>query len=691
MLRVALDVGGTFTDVITVDDTTGNVYVLKVRSTPTAPEEGLLSALAHLMSAHNLAASSIGSIVHVSTIGTNLFFGQLGIRAPKTALVTTSGFRDIIEIGRQNRLELYNVFFQRPKPLVPRRLRLEVSERVDSDGRVLQKVDREELDVLAKELREQGVESVAVSFINSYANFENERDAKQIISNSVGTHVFVSSEIDPEHREYERTSTTAVNAVLAPVVSRYLEVVVRQLRAAGTNAYLQVLSSSGGLVDVEEVKFKPVVAIESGPAAGVVGASEMARLLRIERAISLDMGGTTAKAGCVLNYTPLVVPEMEVGGRTHMGRVVKGSGYPVRYPSVDLAEVSAGGGTIIWADEVGGLRVGPVSAGAEPGPACYEAGGRDATITDANFLLGRLGPTLLGGEIRLSLELAEEALGRVAKKTGMISREVAAASLKLVNFQMARAVDIVSLERGLDPRQFALVAFGGAGPMHAAELAEQVGISTIIVPPLPGLFSALGMLMTDMKYSYVKGMLKLLDDLPEDSVEELFREMTREALAQLKAREMDLSATSVTRSVDLRYHGEGYELDVAASIPFDRKEVVEKFETKHEMVYGFRHYGERLELTALRLAVTIPAKKPSLASLASSRVSKRDAFEEHRKVWFDELWVETPVFWRSHVSEDMTIRGPAIIEEYDSTVVVPPNWGCKKSEMGCLVLRRSPT
>jgi len=691
MMRLAVDVGGTFTDVVAIDDATGRLYVLKVRSTPAAPERGLLSSLERLLSANGLPPSTILSVVQVSTIGTNLFLGQIGIGMPKTALIATKGFRDVLEIGRQNRAELYNVFFQRPKPLIPRKHRFEVSERVDSNGTTIRKVSADEVEHLAKKLRDESIESVAISFINSYLNSENEIDAKRAICTVVGTNVFASSEIDPEHREYERTSTTVVNAVLAPVVSRYLQIAMQGMRDLGVNAPLQILSSSGGLVDVKEVTSKPVVAVESGPAAGVVGAAEIARLLGIGHAISLDMGGTTAKAGCVVDYRPLIVPEMEIGGRIHLGRLVKGSGYPVRYACVDLAEVSAGGGTIIWADEVGALRVGPISAGAEPGPACYGAGGNDATITDANLMLGRLGSTLLGGELRLVPRLAEEALDRVGSKIGMTAQEVAAASLKLINLHMARAVDIVSLERGLDPRQFALVAFGGAGPMHAAELAEHVGINTVIVPLFPGLFSALGMLMTDMKYAYVKGTLKLLDDLADDSVEELYRGIADEALEQLKARGIDISIAEVMRSVDLRYLGQGYELDVAASTPFDKSKVAEKFETKHEMVYGYRHDGEKLELTALRLTVIIPIKKPSLSYMPETASVERDALRQHRKVWLNRAWTETPVFWRNGLPGDVMLRGPAIVEEYDSTVVVPPNWDCGNTEMNCLVLeRRNP-
>jgi N-methylhydantoinase A len=614
VFRAAIDVGGTFTDIVAVDEAGKNLHVLKLRSTPAAPEQGLLAGVARLLSEHDLPASGLGSIVHVSTIGTNLFLGQLGIKIPKVSLITTKGFRDVIEIGRQNRAELYNVFFQRPKPLVPRRLRFGVTERVDSYGKTLQRTEREELRLLAKTLVDEDVESVAISFINSYLNSENEKNAKTVISEASNIPVFTSSEIDPEHREYERTSTTVVNATLAPVVSRYLQAVMRGLRESGVKENLHVLSSSGGLVDIEESMRKPIVAIESGPAAGVVGAAEIARLLGIDRVISLDMGGTTAKAGCVVDYRPLVMPEMEVGGRVHRGRTIKGSGYPVRYPCVDLAEVSAGGGTMVWADEVGTLRVGPISAGAEPGPACYGTGGTDATITDANLVLGRLGQKLLGGEVNLNIELAEEALNRVAEKTNMSAHEVAAAAVRLVNLQMARAVDIVSLERGLDIRRFALISFGGAGPMHAAEVAEQVGVNAVIVPPFPGLFSALGMLMSDMKYTYVKGMLHPLEEVSEAFVEESFRELTERAFAELRLRALDLTTASVTRTADLRYFGQGYELEVMASTPFDKKKASENFVARHEAVYGYAHESERLELTALRLIVVMPVRKPSLAS-----------------------------------------------------------------------------
>jgi N-methylhydantoinase A len=600
--------------------------------------------------------------------------------------VTTQGFRDVIEIGRQNRSELYNVFFQRPRSLVPRKLRFEVKERTDSQGSVLAAVDGEDLKSVGRKLKDAGIESVAISFLNSYLNPENERKTKDALT-QVADFIFTSFEIDPEHREYERTSTTTVNAVLAPVVSTYLNSALTKLKDAGITAPFQLLSSSGGLVDIETARNKPIVSVESGPAAGVVGAAEVAKILGYRNVLSLDMGGTTAKAGCIVDYTPLVVPEIEVGGRVHLGRVIKGSGYPVRYPSVDLAEVSAGGGTIIWADEIGTLKVGPISAGAEPGPACYSSGGTDPTITDANLVLGRLGSTLLGREMQLDMGLARRSMEQVAGKVKMSAIEVAAASIRLVNLHMARAVDIVSLERGQDPRKFSLIAFGGAGPMHAAELAEQVGVNLIVIPPYPGLFSALGMMMTDMKYAYVRGILKPLDDLSDDIFEETWKEMTQEALSNLKAQmKNETLKISSIRSVDVRYFGQGFELEVQVPPRINRHSLRESFERKHEMVYGYRHAEERLEVTALRLTVTIPVVKPTLGSLQGS-IRKTKA-GSRRKVWFNDEWFDTSVYWRDELPASHSVSGPAVIEEYDSTVVVPPNWECSKAKNNCLTLER---
>lgn len=687
MLRIAVDVGGTFTDAIASEED-GRLLTVKIRSTPKSPEEGFLSAVSLLLSGDDLPSARVSDIVHVGTIGTNLFLGQIGLKLPKVALITTKGFRDILEIGRQNRSELYNIFFQRPPPLIPRKLRLEVPERVDSSGNVMQPVSRTDLETLASELGRQEVDAVAISFLNCYANPANEEQAHRILSENLQSQVFASSEVDPEHREYERTSTTVVNAVLAPIVSRYLQSAHRELRKAGVTCDMQILSSAGGLVDAEVARNKPIVTIESGPAAGVVGSAEIAKLLGIRQVISFDMGGTSAKAGCVVDYTPLVVPEAEVGGKVHMGRTVKGSGYPVRSPCIDLAEVSAGGGTILWADETGTLKVGPISAGADPGPACYNIGGENATITDANLVLGRIGTELLGGKLELNKAVAQEALQRVGRKTDLDPDHVAAASLKLVNLQMAKAVYIVSLERGHDPRQFTLLSFGGAGPMHAAELADEVGIGTVIIPPWPGLFSALSMLLSDVRYTYVKGILAPLDESAEDKVERLFVSMANKAVGDLERRGVDLSKASILRTMDLRYAGQGYELEIPTAKPFNRVAAVGKFEERHQAVYGYKQHGEELEVTAIRLTIVLPVKKVKLGGASSSDTVDEDRLLTHRKVWFDGGWYDTSIRSRGSLSQKSLVKGPAIIEEYDSTLVVPPQWNCESTDAGCLILRR---
>ena len=684
MVRLSVDVGGTFTDAVMVDDS-GKLYALKIESTPRNPELGFVDAVVEVISGR-VDPEQIESLVHVGTIGSNLLLGQLGIRLPACALVTTKGFRDVIEIGRQNRPELYNINFSRPRTLVPRSLRFEMDERVDSDGGVLVKVSKTRLRELARRLRNSGAETVAICFLNSYVNASNERVAETLLKRALHRPVYASSDIDPEQREYERASTTVVNAVLAPAVSGYLRSAGEEMRRIGITAELYVLGSSGGLLDIAEAGRLPILAVESGPAAGVVAASEVARSLRLAKVISFDMGGTTAKAGAILNFEPAVVPEVEVGGRVNRGRLVKGSGYPVRTQSIDLAEVSAGGGTVVSVGEAGEMAVGPMSAGADPGPACYGKGGEAPTITDANLILGRIGTTLLGGKMRLNPEEAARAFESLRKRSGMGAEELASASLRIVNFQMAKAIEIVTLERGLDARDFALVAFGGAGPMHAVEVAESIGITKVIVPPLPGLFSALGMLMTDMRYDRVRGMVGLLDEVGEGKIEETFEEMERESSESLNEKGIE-GRPSFRGSIDLRYYGQGYELEIVVRRPFNRAAVTKAFEGRHVEVYGFAHEGERIELTALRLTTTIPATSKVRLSEVEGEMPVAGG-EGRRRAKFGERWFETRVYSRELLPVGGRIRGPAIVEEYDSTVVVPPGWGCVKNHLRCLVIER---
>jgi len=684
LFRISVDVGGTFTDAVMVDDSRGILYFLKIRSTPSQPDEGFGAALSGILSGR-ADPQEVGTVVHAGTIGSNLLLGQLGIRVPKCALITTEGFRDVIEIGRQNRSELYSINFTRPVPLIPRNLRYEAKERVDSDGRVLSRPGVNELRGLAKLMEASHVETVAISFLNSYANPSNEMFVEKFLAGTLRVPVHASSRVDPEHREYERTSTTVVNAVLSPVISAYVESASERMRRLGLASLLQIFGSAGGLLDVGEVRRRPVLAVESGPAAGVVGAAELARLMGLRKIISLDMGGTTAKAGAVINFEPLLISEIELGGRVNKGRLVKSSGYPVRTRSIDLAEVSAGGGTIISVGEAGVINVGPLSAGADPGPASYGRGGKAPTITDANLLMGRIGTEILGGELKLDANLAFEAFEPLAKRARMEVHELADATLRIVNLQMAKAVEIVSLERGLDPRGFALVAFGGAGPMHAAELAEHLGITKIIVPPVPGLFSALGMLMTDMKYSRVRGMVRLLQDVDEEELDDSYREMEREGEESLQGSGI-ASRPRFKRGIDLRYYGEGYELELDLHGRLGREVLSEAFERKHVEVYGFAHKGQEVELTALRSTMIVTVPKVSLEEMRRAEFPKAE--KRGRRVWFDGGWLQTRVKDRASLDLGDKIEGPAILEEYDSTVVIPPGWRCKSHVLGCLILEK---
>jgi N-methylhydantoinase A len=646
---VAVDVGGTFTDFVAVDGD-GNLLTFKLLTTPKRPEETVIKGLAKL--------SPIEEVLHASTIGTNALLGQVGLELPRVALFTTKGFRDVIEIGRQNRPRLYDLFFEKPRPLVPRHLRFEVDERVLPDGTVLKPVDAAEVESYAEKALGHGVVSVAVAFLHSYLNPANEEAAAAVLKRYF-RYVTLSSEVSPEPREYERTSTAVVNAALMPLVGRYLEELGRYVSSRGGSLY--VMASSGGLVTVEEASRRPVQLIESGPAGGVVAAAEFAKALDVKRVISFDMGGTTAKAGTVVDFEPEITTEYEVGGVSHHGRVVKGSGYPVRFPFIDLAEVSAGGGTIVWRDEAGALRVGPTSAGADPGPVCYGLGGIEPTVTDANVVLGRV-TSLLGGEMRLDAEAAFKAFKKLGDPV-----ETAWQAVQLANMEMARAVRLVTVERGLDPGEFVLFAFGGAGPQHAAELAEELGISTVVIPPEPGVFTALGMLFADSKF-------EARASYPRD-LEEGFRRL-EEALSVH-------NPTYYVRLADVRYVGQGWELVVPVGRPADEEQIRKTFEERHMATYGFK-LDKPIEVVTIRVFAVVTRRKPKLREPPAGGEPRPVSY---RKVYFGE-WVETPVYRRENLPRGFKADGPVVIEERHSVTVVPPRWRVEVGKMGVLELRR---
>jgi N-methylhydantoinase A len=600
-----------------------------------------------------------------------MLLGQVGLEPPKVVLITNKGFRDILEIGRQNRPELYNLFFSKPKPLVPRERRIGVGGRIAVDGSVIEPLDEDAVRRVAREWCGEA-EVFAIVFLHSYANPVHEQRAAEIVKEECPDAIVVTSyEVDPQPKEYERTSTTVLNAMLKPLLSRYLERVKAELEARGFKGKLLVMQSSGGVVDYKLAVRFPAAFIESGPAAGAIAVAYFSKLLAVDKALGFDMGGTTAKASAIINGEPLVTNEYEVGGKVHMGRIVKGSGYPVRYPYIDLAEVSAGGGTIAWIDSGGALRVGPLSAGADPGPACYGLGGTDPTITDANYVLGRLPDVLAGGRLRLRRDLAEKALAKIAERLGMSVLDVAIAILRIANTIMARALRLVTVERGLDPRDFTMFAFGGAGPLHAAALAEELGVEAVIVPPHPGVFSALGLLVADYRHDLHFSINKRASEVSEDKVEEVFARLEAEVTRMLTEEGVELNNIRIIRLLDMRYEGQAYEL----TVPYngDISGSVEAFHKLHLARYGYDMRDEPVIVVNARIIGYGIIDKPRLPRREPTPYTP--APKRYRKVFFEDGgWHNVPVYSRVELRPGATGRGPALIVEDNSTTLVPPGY-----------------
>ncbi|MBP1358114.1 MAG: hydantoinase/oxoprolinase family protein [Sulfolobus sp.] len=655
-ITISIDIGGTFTDIIIQRG--DKLEYIKVPSTPKKPEEAVINVLT------TLKGEKIAEVLHATTIATNAILGQVGLELPKTALITTKGFKDIIEIGRQNRPRVYDLNFEKPKPLVPRESRYEVDERTLHNGEILKKLQKEEVEKIALDAISKGIVAIAISLLHSYINSENEKIAEEVLSKYF-KYISPSYRVAPEPREYERTSTTVVNAVLMPIVSKYMNSLNEALNIINSPP-LYIMASTGGLVDTTEASERPVQIIESGPAAGVIAVRELARELQVKNAISFDMGGTTAKAGTIVNYEAEITTEYEVGGEAHHGRIVKGSGYPIRFPFIDLAEVSAGGGTIIWKDEAGAINVGPLSAGADPGPICYNKGGDKPTITDANLILGRIPEKLLGGKMRIYKELAIKGLSILGDPY-----DIAQTSLSLINLEMARAIRLVTIERGLDPTEFSLFAFGGAGPQHALDLAEEINIKSVYIPIEPGLFSALGLLMSDE-------MFEARRSYPKD-VQKEFDEMEKELSKKLRKIDYFL------RYADVRYEGQGWELTIPVEKNDSYETIKERFNEKHLNTYGFK-LDRNIEIVTLRTFAVVKRVKPKVRNESRGHLDKP---RDYRNVFFNGEWIETPIYWREDLLINLQIDGPAIIEEYSSTSVIKPGWKVRVLENGVLEVSKS--
>lgn len=692
--RLGVDVGGTFTDGVLVDESTGQLRIDKVLTTPVDPSQGFLRITQRLGQRARLSPATLRYIMHATTTATNAVLERRGAR---TALLITRGFRDVLEIARQVRHELYNLQTDKPPPLVPRRLCLEIPERLNYRGEVQLPLDEAAVEAAVERLRALGVESIAICFLHAYRNAAHEQRAAEIIRRLwPDVTLSLSSEIAPEIREYWRASTTVVNAYVAPVVRRYLDGISHRLHAEQINTDVHVMQSNGGVTTAAVARERPVYLIESGPAAGVRMAAAFAEFMGFRNAISFDMGGTTAKMGLIRDGQPKVLPEFEVGAGSFSGTgLVKGSGYPIVGAVMDLVEVGAGGGSLGWVDSGGLLRVGPRSAGADPGPACYGRGGDEPTITDANLLLGRLNPDyFLGGDLKLDCAAAQLAVERrCARPLGIGTVQAARGIVEIANATMGQAVRLVSVQRGYDPREFCLVAFGGAGPVHANRLAADLGIPLILVPPSPGVASAWGLLMSDLRHDYRATRTQPLADARLDEINGLLHEFECAALATLAREGVQREQARLERYLDVRYIGQSWKLTVklpnGSLTAADLQSARLDFDRLHEATYGYAVPEEPAELVNVGLLATGPIPKASLHEVQSGGSDPVSAQRANRPVYFDEAggFVDCAVYDRYALLQGNVVAGPAIIEEVDSSTVVHPGYSAAVGRYGVLLIR----
>jgi N-methylhydantoinase A len=692
--RIGVDIGGTFTDVALLDEASGRIGVAKVPSTPDDLTRGVLAALETAMDRYGIVAAEVGLLSHATTVVTNAILEERGACA---ALVTTRGFRDVLELRRSARGNLYDLFQDAPVVLIPRRRRFEITERIGADGAVVTPLAEDEIDGLIAVLRSARVEAVAVSLLFSFLNPAHERALGTRLRTALpGVPVYLSCDVLPEIKEFERTSTTAVCAYVGPILASYLDRLREGTRQRALPP-LYLMGSSGGVVEAAEAIAMPAVAVESGPAAGVVAAALVARQTGRRNLLSFDMGGTTAKASLIRDGRYETTPDYEVGGGPSMSRWVTGTGHPIRVPVIDLAEVSAGGGSIAWVDRAGALRVGPKSAGADPGPVCYGRGGVEPTVTDADLLLGYLDKgSLLAGDLPLDYAAALDAVRRrLAEPLGIDPRAAAAAVVDVVNHAMAEVLKIVSVQRGHDPREFVLAAFGGAGPLHAAALAGELGIAEIICPPIPGAFSALGLIGTDLKRDYVR-TLHNPGPAPEPQAMAAMIESTFAALERDGAVMLDRSGVAperrrFERSVDARYARQSYELAIPVlRRPVDTAalaQIADAFHARHLATYGHDNRSEPVQMVSVRLAAI--GSIPALTIRDMPAPAGSEAVKSRRELWFRATGaVEAAVYDRARLAAGQHVPGPAVIESLESTILVPPAWQARMNDDGFVLLVR---
>jgi N-methylhydantoinase A len=674
-MRIAVDIGGTFTDLVAVDDD-GKVSRSKSLTTPDDFARGIQDCLRGA----NIDVAGADFFVHGSTVTINAVLERKGAR---TALITTKGFRDVYEIGRGNRPEGYNLFFKRPVPLVPRDLRFEVEERLYATGEVFKPLDEESAKATIGALKATGVESVAVCLLHAYANAAHEQRLGELLRQQFPqAYISLSHEILREFREYERTSTTVLNSYVGPIVSRYLVSLERMLSTGGFRGTFRVMQSNGGVMSAETAKRMPVTMMESGPVAGVIAAARLGQSLDCRHIISFDMGGTTAKSSLIKDFHPEVTSSYYVGGYV--------SGQPMMLPVVDIVEVGNGGGSIAWIDPAGGLKVGPQSAGAAPGPACYGKGGTEPTVTDANLITGRIDPEyFLGSGVRLQRDKAVQAVTeKIAKPLDLSLEEAALGILTIANFNMSLSVRAVSVEKGYDPRDCVLVPSGGGGALHAVAIARELSVPRVIIPPMPAHFSALGMLLADLKHDYVQTYVRELAETSGTQIAGAFSLLEKSAFEILAEEGARAEEIVVRRFLDMRYRGQEYTLPVPITEDLrslvDFSEIRARFDQLHQEHYGHSAPQEPVMIVNLRLSAL--GKTDDRLPLASPPLQGERAARGHRAVIFETTSIDTPVYLRSGLKESDSLDGPAVIEEIGATILVYPGDKMQVNEFGHLVI-----
>lgn len=675
--RIGVDTGGTFTDVALIEEKTGKSFIAKVPSTPENPSIGVLNGVKEIAKNLNIDYKDLTFFIHGSTVATNALLERKGA---KTALLTTKGFKDVLQIGRQIRPKLYDFRARKAEPFAPRNLRLELDERIDAQGNVIKSVIEDEVLTIVEVLKKEKVEALAISFINSFLNPVHEIQVKDLIQKHIPTlSITISYDVLPEIKEYERTSTVVANAYVLPKMKNYLGDLKNNLVEMEIPSSLYIMQSNGGIISTETAIQMPVRTTLSGPAGGVVGASIVANSTPYKNLITIDMGGTSLDTALIENGNPQFTTTSEI------------EGHPIRVPMIEMHTIGSGGGSIAWIDSGGALRVGPHSAGAFPGPVCYGRGGTEVTVSDANLILGRLNPnSILGGKMKMDLDSARKIMDeKIAKPLGITVEEAAEGILKVVNANMVRGIKVISVEKGHDARHFSLMAFGGAGPLHAVDIAKELGCKEVIIPSNPGITCAFGMLMADVRHDYVKSILSKLSDVGVENINQVLAPLFEIAYSDLAKEGFEKDRTEMKVSFDLRYSNQAYEINVGLNgLVIDEhsiKNVIEDFHNAHEKIYGFNRRGEDLDLINIRL---IGLGK--INRLTTSNVKEHSDLTNleysTRPVYFDGAFVETKVYERLDMSTETKIIGPAIIEQLDTTIIIHPLQEASVDSYGNLIV-----